>query len=352
LILLITCCAQIPLSWAKNCIDWPRVMAQYELSLQPQAKTILVSPFSNYTKQPEDDWLSTGIRDFIADLLLSSKNVKVFAGPTALHSAEAGAADFTVSGKFQRAADGMQVFISFTDKKSGRLIKQLEASFPYPDNSEFFSKIADAVQIILGEMQAKGDQSQFMSVLNATTFTKAYESYSKGRQLLETYMVGNMKQASDLFTQAKSIDYRSPLGYEGIISVNTFLGFYNKQMRKPFSTYYQQAESELVNMQKITRTRSLVFAFTPKKAIKKQGADGELKNRFLLSNAAFVEALHSSQVDNFEGAREAMLRCVDLVPEDAIAWYELANIESRLGNAEASGTARQKAYSINACIEK
>jgi hypothetical protein len=81
-------------------------------------------------------------------------------------------------------------------------------------------------------------------VRNATTSTKAYESYSKGRQLLETYEVGNMKQASELFTQAKSIDYHSPLGYEGIIALNTFLGFYNKQMQKPFSTYYQQAEAE------------------------------------------------------------------------------------------------------------
>ncbi|MFH1830102.1 MAG: hypothetical protein ABH871_04930 [Pseudomonadota bacterium] len=337
--------------WAKDCIDWPKIMAQYELSLMPEGNTVLVTPFTNFTKKAEDDWLTTGIRDYIADLIRSSNRLKVFAGPTAQYRTIQ-ATDFTISGKFQRADDQMRVFISFADGKTGKLLKQLEAAFPYPDNSEFFSKIADAANALLSEMKVKWDTSHFNSVRDATTSTSAFENYSKGRNLLETYRAGNMDKASDFFTQTKRLDYRSPLGYEGIIAVNTFLGFYYKQMHKPFSTYYQNAEAELISMAKLTRPRSLVFAYTPKKAIKKQTGGEKLKNRFLLSNAAFMEALHSSQAGNVEGAASAMRRCVDLVPEDAIAWYQLAKIESQLGNIEKSREALQKAYSINACIER
>ncbi len=342
---------KIPLSWAKDCVDWPRIMTQYELSLLSQGKTVLVIPFTNFTKKTEDDWLTTGFRDLIADLLRSSKNLSVLAGPTARYR-DTQASDFTISGKFVHSGDEMRVFISFSDGKSGKLLKQLEAAFPYPDNSEFFTKIADAAKTLLSDMKTKWDPSDFNSVCNATTSTKAYENYSKGRHLVETYSAGNMGKASEFFTQAKRLDYRSPLGYEGIVALNTFLGFYNKQKQEPFFTYYQKAEAELVNMQKFTRPRSLVFAYTPKKAIKKRKQKERLENRFLLSNASFVEALHASEAGNLEGASKAMRRCVDLVPEDAIGWYQLARIESRLGNLEKSREALQKAYSINPCIEK
>lgn len=342
---------EIPLSGAKSCIDWPRLMAQYELSILPHGKTVLVTPLSNFTKKTEDDWLTTGFRDLIADLLRSSKNLRVLSGPTARFR-DTQATDFTISGKFVHSGETMRVFISFSEGKSGKLLKQLEAAFPYPDNSEFFTKIADAAKELLGDMKTKWDPNDFKSVRDATTSTKAYENYSKGKKLLETYRPANMKEASEFFTQAKRLDYRSPLGYEGIVTINTFLGFYNKQVRKPFSTYYQKAEAELVTMQKLTHPRSLVFAYTPKKAIKKRKQKEKLENRFFQSNASFVEALHASQAGNLEGASKAMRRCVDLVPEDAIGWYQLARIESRLGNMEKSREALQKAYSINPCIER
>lgn len=335
---------------AKSCVDWPRIMAQYEISLLPSGKSALITQFKNFTKKPEDDWLKKGIRDYLADLMRSSKNVKVLAGPTALYGGQVMTPEWRIGGRFQRAGPNLRVFISFNEGASGKLLKQIEATFPYPGNKEFFTRLADAAKELMRAMDAKWDPGKLKNVRDATASTSAYESYSKGRQILENYNPKGAPKSEEHFKNAIKLDYRSPLGYDGIIALNTFLGFYQKQMRRHFSSYYQKAEAELVKMNRLAKPAPAVFAYVSKKTQRKRGTHIKLDNRFLQSNAAFMEALYASKLGNLEGAAEAMRRCVDLVPEDAVAWQHLARIYSQLGDVTKSGEAIRKANEIDPCI--
>lgn len=337
------------LSYAKSCIDWQRLMAQYEISLLPEGKAVLVTPFSNFTKKSEDDWLEKGIRDYIADLMLSSKKLRVLSGVTATYG-QVASPEWKVSGRFQRDGSDLRVFISLSEGASGKLLKQLEARFPYPGNREFFVRIEQAVKDLMKEMDAKYDGGMMRKVSDATASTGAFESYSRGRQILEEYNPKTAPNAEGHFKDALKLDYRSPLGYEGLIALYTFLGFYNKQMRERFSGYYQKAEAELVRMAKLAKPASAVFSYVSKKTQKKKGSDVKLDNRFLESNAAFMEALYASKLGNLEGAAEALRRSVDLVPEDAVAWHHLASIYAQIGDVTRSGEALRKANEIDPCL--
>ena len=334
----------------KSCIDWPRLMAQYELSLMPEGKSVLITPFTNFLKKSEDDWLSKGIRDYLADLMRSSKDLKVLAGPTAIYKGDVSTPDWQISGRYQRAGGDLRVYISFTEGSSGKLLKQLEARFPYPGNKDFFAKLADVARMLMGDMKAKHDSGKMKNVMNATASTEAYESYSKGRQILDDFNPASAPQADEHFKNAIKGDFRSPLGYEGIIAMNTFLGFANKQLHKPFGSYYQKAETELVKMKRLAKPAPAVFSYVSKKPQKLSRPDDSLDNRFLESNAAFMEALYSSKLGNLEGAAKALEKCTELVPEDAVCWYQLGTTYSKMGNVTKSGEALRKAREMDPCI--
>ncbi len=332
----------------KSCIGWQRLMAQYEISLMPEGKAVLITPFQNFTKEPQDDWLSDGIRDYVADLMRSAKDLRVLAGPTAMYG-QASQEDFRIGGRFQRAGPNMKVYVSFYEGGSGKLLRQIEASFPYPENKEFFTNIAGAVKELMGEMKVKWDTGKFKNVLDATSSTSAFESYSKGRQILEAYDPASAPRSEDHFKEAIRLDFRSPLGYEGIIALNTFMGFYHKQRGEPFGSYYQKAEAELVRMRKLAKPAPEVFGYVSKRPQKKEKPDIKLDNRFLESNAAFMEALYASKLGNHEAAAKALERCVELVPEDAVAWGHLARVYSQLGDVAKSAEAVRKANEIDPC---
>jgi len=332
----------------KSCIDWPRLMAQYEISLMPEGKAVLITPFQNFTKEPQDEWLSDGIRDYVADLMRSSKNLRVLAGPTAMYG-QASQADFRIGGRFQRAGPNMKVYMSFYEGGSGKLLKQIEAGFPYPENREFFARIADATRELMGEMKVKWDTGKFKSVLDATASTGAFESYSRGRQILEVHDPASAPRSEDYFKNAIKLDFRSPLGYEGIIALNTFMGFYHKQRHEPFGSYYQKAQAELVRMKKLAKPAPEVFGYVSKRPQKKEKLHIKLENRFLESNAAFMEALYASKLGKLEEAAKALERCVELVPEDAVAWGHLARVYSQLGDVAKSAGAVRKANEIDPC---
>ncbi len=338
---------------AAGCVNWPKAMAISEIARMPaQGKVVLVQPFTDFAKVSGDEWLVPGLRDYIADLLRSSDSLRVLAGQSAVHSGQVGPPDFTVSGTFQHIGDKMRIFIRLQDAKSGQLLAQPDAVFPYPENQEFFSKTAEAVRAAMKVMNVEPDSTRYDAVKDATTSTRAYESFAKGRQALETYSTDKADVASLLFTDTKRIDYKSPLGYEGLIALYSFLALDKKERGGNYSSELQKAEAELVQMQKLTKPGSLVFAYTPKKAVKKIEFKAKLDNRFLAGEAAYAEGLAVAQGGDFKAAVIALRKAVQLVPEDALAWYNLSRIESQLGNAQQSQEARQKAYELNPCIEK
>jgi len=338
---------------AGSCVNWPKAMAQSEIARMPaEGKIVLVEPFTDFAKLSGDEWLVQGLRDYVADLLRTSGNLRVLAGQSAVHGGLSGSADFKVSGTFQHIGDRMRIFIRVLDARTGQLLAQPDASFVYPENQEFFFKTAEAVKTAMQVMKAEPDSTRFDAVKSATNSTRAYENFAKGRQALETCQADKVNVASMLFTEVKRIDYRSPLGYEGLIALYSFLALQKKSRGEGYSSEMQKAESEYVQMQKLTKPGNLVFAYIPKKPTRKDTGATKLDNRFLAGEAAYNESLAAAQSGDMKAAAEAMRRATQLVPEDALAWYQLSKIESNLGNAQGSQDALQKAYSYNSCVEK
>jgi len=332
-------------------MDWPRVMARQELAQMPDITTIRVNPFENFTKITGDEWLVTGIRNYLANLLRAGENLRVLSGPTATYGMPAKGPDYDISGIFQHAAGKLRVFIRLSRKGGTGLLHQYEVLLSYPENREFFMGLAKAAEDIMKLLKEPYDKGVLSAVRDATASTRAYESYSKGTEVLRAYNVKATQRALKWFEDVKRIDYRSPLGYEGTIDTLTFLGFYHRQRREPYSTYYQRAQAEMTKMLKLARPAPLLMTRKKDKVVKKPKAKlPELKNHFILNNISYSEGLRAMQAGQLSAAADAFRKATELVSEDAISWYYLGTVEASQGNAAASQTALQRARSINPCI--
>ena len=327
-------------------------MAHLLLQELPEGRTILVQPFTDMTKRSGDEWMVLGLRDYLADLLGTSQDLRVLSGLTAVYGTDAGPPDYIITGRFQHVEESLRVFILMMDGKKGSIVNQYQATFPYPENRAFFTMIADIARQIMKLVKVKPDKRLFASVRNATSSTRCYESYSKGRQALETCRPKKAEVAAIWFSDAKRIDYRSPLGYQGMVNLYAFLGFYHKQRRQPFLSYYRKAQQELISMAKLAKPAPMLLHRKKAKVTKKRrGKKIELENRFLRSNVAFSEGMRAAQQGLWLEAQVALRQSVEEVSQDAITWYHLARIESKLGNSGAAQSALERALAINSCIK-
>lgn len=351
LILILLALPALAAAKPKSCIDWPRQMASLELDELPAGRVVIVNAFQNATKQGADDWLVLGLRDYLTDLLRAGKELRVLSGITAVHRGESTPPAYTIGGLFQHVNEAMRVFIQLSDG-SGKLLKQFEAKFAYPENKDFFRVLAETATGILNAMEAKVDGAKLRAVRDATASTRAYENYAKGRQALEHYDVKQGETARLFFEQTKRADYRSPLGYMGLVDLYTFLGFVRKQQRESYGGLYQKAQAELIAMAK--EAKPAPWFFFPKKAkVKKKpkAPSVEIQNPFLLSNVSFVAGLHASGQNNWKAAAAAFEEAVRIVPIDAITWYHLARMRMNAGGAGAAQEAYRKALAIDPCLE-
>lgn len=337
--------------WAGECIDWPRVLTKYDIDGMTEGKVVLVEPFTNYTKKTEDEWMDAGLRDLLASMLASSKGLIVLSGLTAKYHPRGTSPDYIVNGMFQHIDNTLRIFIKLMQGSDKKLLAQYAVAAPYPQSNELFVRFADTVKQIAQFLKVGIDDGQLVSIRDATSFAQVYESYSRGRQLLEKFNMNDIEVAKVWFEQAKRKDYKSPLGYQGMADLLTFLGYYHKQRKEPFGPYFEQAQSELVNMQRLAK-RSPPIMLLAKKPKRVKEKDIKIENRFLLGYAAFTEGLMSASQANWQQAAEALIRSTTFVPEDAIAWYQLAKIYEKLGNTIEASNALRKAYEVNPCIEK
>lgn len=346
---IIQCAINFPLHAKESgCIDWPRVMALAELKRMSGDATVLVEQFGDYTKKGGDGWLNRGLSFYLTDLMRTSSNLKVLSGMTAAAGVSSNTPDFTVGGSFQHIGETLRVFISFTNNKESRLARQFEAVFPYPENRDFFVKLAQVAKEILETIKVKYDRGAFSAIRDATDSTQAYEGYSKGREAFETYAPSKAEVASMWFREAKRIDYRSPLGYIGLVNLYSFLALHNKQQDSEFAPFFQKAEEEIILMAKLV-SKDYPVPLLKKTRAGKKGP--KLASRFLAGNIAYAEGMAAFKAMDYGTAARTLKRAAEYVPEDAMSWYYLAQAEMKLGNTSASVESLSKAHEINPCQE-
>ncbi len=331
-------------------MNWQRVMNMQAVGGKTDGRIVVVRPFDDYTKAASDEWLPQGLADLTASMLAASGSLRVFSGPSVAISPDAKGPEFVVSGMFQHMEKGLRAFVKLS-RGDQTLLSQYEVLVPYPDNNQIFMDFAEVATKIWQVMGVSGDNGALAAVRDATTSTRAFESYEKGKQTLEGYRQSDMEVAKTWFEQAKRNDYRSPLGYQGMIDLLTFLGLYHKQRRDPFGLYFEQAERELSDMNRLAKKPAPYWTPVKKPSKKDKGAVA-LKNRFLLGHASFNEGLIAAENGKWPEAAAAFKRSVEFVPEDSVSWYQLARVYENLGNAAEASAALRKAYEVNPCVEK
>ncbi|HPW45536.1 MAG TPA: hypothetical protein PKU96_04100 [bacterium] len=336
----------------RSCINWQRLMSDLEISQMPQGRAVQILEFQNFTKKDGDEWMTHGIPLYLSDLISASGSVRPYSGPTA--SSPLSTPNFlTISGLFQNLDGKLRIFIRVTEGNAGIFVQQFEATFPYPDNKEFFTKQASIVEEILKKIGASPDGAKFSAVRDATCSTRAYESYSKGMRALHSYSSGNFAAAKLWFEDTKRIDYRSPLGYQGLVKLYSFEGFYQRQNGKNGATLFQNAGNELTAMQRLAKPAPLLMTFKKPKVLKKEKpSEPKIGDPLMQNEIAFQEGMAFVQSGDWATAREAFRRAVAIVPDDAMSWYYISISSSNLGDNRASADAYQRAAAINPCLTK
>ncbi len=323
------------LSLAGQCINWSKVLTQHELNAAKKNQTIIIKPFTNYTKNPADDWLKTGLPELLSLMFNSSTTVQALFGNSIKYHPQSSNPDYSISGMYQHLNGNLRAFIKLWKANENKLLAQYTLLTPFPKASPFFKQTAEIVKQAVKKMEGNLDESSLKQTTQITDSLKAFENYTKGLNALQTYKLDQMEVARIWFEQAIRADYKSELGYDGLIDLYTFFGYYHKQRKENFGKYFEKALQEEIKRNRLTGKKNQ-----------------EIENRFLLGNAAFAEALISAQAGKLNEATKALKKSVQYVPEDAISWYQLARIYDKLGKQEQATQAIQKAYAVNPCIEE
>ncbi|PIU57190.1 MAG: hypothetical protein COS89_05135 [Deltaproteobacteria bacterium CG07_land_8_20_14_0_80_38_7] len=334
IVLLIIISILIPFNTdARECIKWSQLMQTHEINQPAKGKLILVQQFVNYTKRPEDEWLTSGITELISSMLKAQNDATILSGNTLNYLPKTSKPDFIITGMFQSQNNVLRIFTKVLNAGDQKLLYQFTTIAPYPQTRDLFTNLANTTQDICNKLKLNLNKDLLQKTQNTTDSVPAYEAYIKGLLALHKYDVNDAEVARIWFEQSISADHRFALAYQGLIDLYSFLGFYYKQQHKPFGTYYQKAEQLIQKMNKMTLN-------------KENGSN----NRFLLGHAAFTQALIDADAGKFNEASVALNKSVELVPEDAIAWYELSRVSDQLGNKQQSSEALQKAHEINTCL--
>ena len=345
------CLTTSQLSFASTCIDWTSLLAQTQRKKMPRGKSIIVQDFVNQTKKQADSWLSFGIRNFLADSMRTAAKAKVMSS----FSAQKQKADYYIGGHFQRMKANLRVFILLR-KADNSIIKQWVLNIPYPEHRDFFRQLAKSSSDILQAAKIPSQEEKLAAAKKISISTKAYENYTNGRSALEHFRGDKFNLAKKWFLAAKKADFRSALGYQGLIDLYTFQGLYLKQKRKPFGNYYQKAESEWSSLNKFVKGTSVPSIFMHSSNKNKDTAEQDeakgpkLNNRFLLGHASFLEGLQALGQGDLQTATKALSKTVELVPEDGIAWQNIAKIENRMRRHSRAGIALRNSKRIDKCL--
>lgn len=331
------------------CIDWARNMTKFDIDkASPSKRAIVLYQFEDFTKISGDDWLSSGIPMLLADYLNTARDINALFGPYALYSEAAKNPEYTVTGMFQRVKDNLRIFVKLN--KGGELLKQWQMVVPYPENKQLFASIGDTAIAIMAMLSPRYDNEAFNRIKSSTPSIRAYENYVRGRLGYWEFNPDKFDIVKTWFDESKKADINYQNAYAGMADLYIFMALYNKQYRKAYSEYLEQAEKEFVAADKFLMRPPLPdlprkYVIKARKGVKRPA------NRFLVSNTYFVAGLNAAGRGQWLEAAKQFENAVKEAPEDAITWYHLSEMRQKTGDTARASEARAKALEINRCLQ-
>jgi len=316
-----------------ECTNWEKIFAA------PKGRSIAVNTFQLQTQDANDTWLAQGVRFFLSDLFKSVDGLNV------LRSAES--ANYVLDGTVQRIEHNVRFFLSFS--KSGEVLKRYELSVPLPLQRTFFLQLAELARKIMQDQQFTPNDETFKALRDSATSVQAYQAYTRGRELLLSFDSSKFSEAARWFEESKRADFRSPLGFAGSFETALMQAFAAKQAQQSFRSAFEAAEREIQLMKQYHIKVHDALLLLPKNSLQRDEY-GDLHNRFLQAQSAFVEALAHSQHGDWRNAKTSLQAVLNAVPEDGITWYHLGKAESNLHEQKSAEKNFAEARKWNNCL--
>jgi TolB-like protein/tetratricopeptide (TPR) repeat protein len=205
--------------------DLRRVTAGEFVAAMPD--TLAVMDFENLSRNPDDDWIGSGVAESVAaelarvpglSVVARAKAVKVLKGlggaADALELGHALGCRWVLSGSYQRVGPALRLTSRLTEVATGRAVAtekldgKLEEIFPMQDR--LASSTAAVLNLTIPE--ATGE--------SAPPNLDAYESHARGRRLFHQLGKGTFEQARELFETAIAADPEHAPSLAGLAAVH------------------------------------------------------------------------------------------------------------------------------------
>jgi TolB-like protein len=205
--------------------DLRRVTAGEFVAAMPD--TLAVMDFENLSRNPDDDWIGSGVAESVAaelarvpglSVIARARAVKVLKGlggaADALELGHALGCRWVLSGSYQRIGPALRLTSRLTEVATGRAVAtekldgKLEEIFPMQDR--LASSTAAVLNLTIPE--ATGE--------SAPPSLDAYESHARGRRLFHQLGKGTFEQARELFETAIAADPEHAPSLAGLAAVH------------------------------------------------------------------------------------------------------------------------------------
>ncbi len=204
--------------------------------------TLAVMDFENLSRNPDDDWIGSGVAEGVGAELARVRGLSVVAraktikvkkalggSPDALDLGHALGCRWVLSGSYQRMGPALRMTSRLTEVATGRAVAtekldgKIEEIFPMQD------RLASGTAAVLDLTLPVSTETPVPQSLDA------YESHARGRRLFHQLGKGTFEEARDLFEQAIAADSRHAPALAGLAAVHA--------MRFTFTTDRAELES-------------------------------------------------------------------------------------------------------------
>jgi TolB-like protein/Tfp pilus assembly protein PilF len=271
--------------------------------IQVSRQSIAVLPFDNRSNREEDQFFTDGIHDDLLTTIARIGSMKVISRTSVMEykgttkkipqiAAELGVAHI-LEGGIQRSGNQVRINVQLIDAQTDEHLwaeifdRELTAENLFAIQSEISTKIAEALQTTLSPEERRGISRM------PTQNLEAYEAYMRGKLLLATRRIADLKEALEEFETAVKLDPEFGLAWVGVADSHDLI-----------ANYSDVAEQDTIEPRKQAVQRALAI-------------DPGLGEAY-----ASLGAIHADLYEN-EASEAAFKKAIELSPNYATAyqWY-------------------------------
>lgn len=320
-------------------------------------KSIAVLYFDNINKESDSDYFCTGITEDIITDLAKINGLKVVPRSDVLpfrnkqvntrQVGETLRVNYILEGSVRTAANKIRITAQLVNVQDGyhvwaeRFDRLIEDIFDLQD--EVSQKIADALKISLSHSEKK------LLARKPTDDLIAYDFYMRGRELLYLKGKRNTENAIVMFEKAVAIDPAFASSFAGLAEAySQMYEWYDGNahwLAKAIETN-QRALTLDPNLREAQFGIAMVYFHHRRFAESKRTIEEILRQDSEFHPGYLRLGMIADLSGDLEGALEHYRRASELKPYDEDSWRFLADIQGKLGNAEAAQEAALKVIEV------